>query len=135
MVGFSHRIQVRQILTKKKDVSDLLKSTISEVKSETGRIQLLMKLAEKYSVCLSSKDDGGNLGWIELSSDDPTRRNYEPVLKNHELENLIREGVKNLSLKRGEVNGPFSTKEGYHLIIISNEFGAELQSSFTGSSI
>lgn len=134
MVGFSHRIQVRQIVTEKKDVADLLKSTISEIKSETGRVQMLMKLAEKYSIC-PSKEDGGNLGWIELSSDDPRHKNYPPILKNQELEKFIREGVKNFSIKRGEVHGPLSTEEGYHLIIICNEFGAELSSSFTGSSI
>ena len=134
MVGFSHRIQVRQILTEKKDVAELLKSTISEINSETGRVQLLMKLAEKYSIC-PSKKDGGNLGWIELSSDDPRLRSYEPVLKNHELEKLIREGVRNMSIKRGKINGPLSTEEGYHLIIICNEFGADLSSSFTGSSL
>ena len=134
MVGFSHRIQVRQILTGKKDVADLLKSTISEIKSETGRVQLLMKLAEKYSIC-RSKNDGGNLGWIELSSDDPRMRKYDPVLKNHALESLIREGVRNLSIQRGKINGPFSTDEGYHIIIVCNEFGAELSNAFTGSSI
>lgn len=134
MVGFSHRIQVRQILTEKQDVAELLKSSINEVKSDAGRVQMVMSLAEKYSIC-PSKNDGGNLGWIELSSDDPRMRNYDPVLKNHELENLIRQGVRNFSLKRGKIGGPLKTDEGYHLVIISNEFGAELSGGFTGSSI
>jgi hypothetical protein len=134
MVGFSHRIQIRQILTEKEEVAELLKSTISEVKSDTARIQMVMSLAEKYSTC-PSKNDGGNLGWIELSSDDPRMRNYDPVLKNHELENQIREGVRNFSLKKGKIGGPLKTDEGYHLVIISNEFGAELSGGFTGSSI
>ena len=80
MVGFSHQIQVRHIVVEKKEVAELLKGTISEVKSATGRIQMLMRLAEKYSLC-SSKEDGGNLGWIELSSDDPRIKGIRPRIK------------------------------------------------------
>ncbi len=134
MVGFSHQIQVRHIVVKKKEVAELLKGTISEVKSTTGRTQMLMRLAEKYSLC-SSKEDGGNLGWIELSSDDPRIRGYEPVLKNVELEQIIREGVKNTTFNRGEVFGPVQTQEGFHLIMITNDFGSERASAFTGSSL
>ncbi|MFQ5445155.1 MAG: peptidylprolyl isomerase, partial [Nitrospinales bacterium] len=74
MVGYSYRIQVRQILVEKKEVAELLKETIREVKAHTKKVQTLMRLAEKYSIC-SSKEDGGNLGWIELSSDDPRGNN------------------------------------------------------------
>lgn len=134
MVGFSHRIQVRQILTEKKDVAELLKSTINEIKSGTGKVQMLMQLAEKYSIC-PSKEDGGNLGWVELSSDDPRMKDYPPVLKNHELEMLIREKIIQMDFPRGEVVGPLKTEEGYHLVIICNEFGGERSGEFTGSSI
>ena len=134
MVGFSHQIQVRHIVVEKKEVADLLKGTISEVKSATGRVQMLMRLAEKYSLC-SSKEDGGNLGWIELSSDDPRIRGYEPVLKNAELEQLIREGVKDMTLNRGEVFGPVQTQEGFHLMMITNDFGSDRATAFTGSSL
>jgi hypothetical protein len=134
MVGFSHQIQVRHIVVEKKEVAELLKETISEVKSATGRVQMLMRLAEKYSLC-SSKEDGGNLGWIELASDDPRIKGYKPVLKNAELEQIIREGVKEMTLNRGEVFGPVQTQEGFHLIIIANDFGAERASAFTGSSL
>jgi hypothetical protein len=134
MVGFSHQIQVRHIVVEKKEVAELLKGTIDEVKSATGRTQMLMRLAEKYSLC-SSKDDGGNLGWIELSSDDPRIRGYEPVLKNAELEQIIREGVKDMTLDRGKVFGPVRTQEGFHLIMITNDFGSERASAFTGSSL
>jgi hypothetical protein len=134
MVGFSHQIQVRHIVVEKKEVAELLKGTISEVKSATGRTQMLMRLAEKYSLC-SSKEDGGNLGWIELSSDDPRIRGYEPVLKNVELEQIIREGVKDTTLNRGEVFGPVQTQEGFHLIMITNDFGSERALAFTGSSL
>jgi hypothetical protein len=134
MVGFSHQIQVRHIVVEKKEVAELLKGTISEVKSATGRIQMLMRLAEKYSLC-PSKEDGGNLGWIELSSDDPRIKGYDPVLKNEELEQIIREGVKDMTLNRGEVFGPVQTKEGYHLVMITQEFGSERATAFTGSSL
>ena len=134
MVGFSHQIQIRHIVVEKKEVAELLKGTIDEVKSPTGRVQMLMRLAEKYSLC-SSKEDGGNLGWIELSSDDPRIRGYEPVLKNAELEQVIREGVKDMTFNPGEVFGPVQTQEGYHLIMIANDFGSERASAFTGSSL
>jgi hypothetical protein len=134
MVGFSHQIQIRHIVVEKKEVAELLKGTISEVKSATGRTQMLMRLAEKYSLC-STKEDGGNLGWIELSSDDPRIRGYEPVLKNVELEQIIREGVKDMTLNRGEVFGPVQTQEGFHLVMITNDFGSDRASAFTGSSL
>ena len=134
MVGFSHQIQIRHIVVEKKEVAELLKGTISEVKSATGRTQMLMRLAEKYSLC-STKEDGGNLGWIELSSDDPRIRGYEPVLKNVELEQIIREGVKDMTLNRGEVFGPVQTEEGFHLVMITNDFGSDRASAFTGSSL
>ena len=134
MVGFSHQIQVRHIVVDKKEVAELLKGTINEVKSATGRVQMLMRLAEKYSLC-SSKEDGGNLGWIELSSDDPRIKGYDPVLKNQELEQAVREGVKDLTLARGEAFGPVQTHEGFHLVMITQEFGSERSTAFTGSAL
>ena len=134
MVGFSHRIQIRHIVVDKMEVAELLKSTIDETKSSKGRIQLLMRLAEKYSLC-SSKEDGGNLGWIELSSDDPRIKEYEPKLKNAELEQIIRQGVKDMVLNRGEVLGPVQTQEGFHLVMVTNEFGSDRSTAFTGSAL
>jgi len=134
MVGFSHQIQVRHIVVEKQEVAELLKETINEIKAATGRIQMLMRLAEKYSLC-DSKEDGGNLGWIELSSDDPRIRGYEPVLKNADLEQIIREGVKDMTLNRGEVFGPVQTPEGFHLVMITNDFGSDRATAFTGSSL
>ena len=134
MVGFSHRIQVRHIVVDKKEVAELLKGTIDEVKSANGRSQMLMRLAEKYSLC-DSKEDGGNLGWIELGSDDPRIRKYNPVLKNAELEEIIRQGIKDMTLNRGELFGPVQTQEGFHLVLLTQEFGSERASAFTGSSL
>lgn len=134
MVGFSHQIQVRHIVVEKQEVAELLKGTITEIKAATGRVQMLMRLAEKYSLC-DSKEDGGNLGWIELSSDDPRIRGYEPVLKNADLEQIIREGVKDMTLNRGEVFGPVQTPEGFHLVMITNDFGSDRATAFTGSSL
>ncbi len=134
MVGFSYQIQVRHIVVDKKEVAELLKGTIDEVKTAAGRIQMLMRLAEKYSLC-SSKEDGGNLGWIELSSDDPRIKKYEPKLKNAELEQIIRQGVKDMVLNRGEVLGPVQTQEGFHLVMVTNEFGSDRSTAFTGSAL
>jgi hypothetical protein len=134
MVGFSHQIQVRHIVVEKQEIAELLKGTINEVKSAAGRTQMLMRLAEKYSLC-SSKEDGGNLGWIELSSDDPRIRGYDPVLKNAELEQIVREGVKDMTLNKGEVFGPVQTPEGFHLIMITQDFGSDRATAFTGSSL
>ena len=94
MVGLSHRIQVRHLVVDKPEVVELLKQTINEIESETGRVQMLMRLAEKYSVC-DTKSDGGNLGWIEMGSNDPRLRNYDPTLENHELEEIIRAAIQN----------------------------------------
>ena len=134
MVGFSYQIQVRHIVVDKKEVAELLKGTIDEVKTAAGRIQMLMRLAEKYSLC-SSKEDGGNLGWIELSSDDPRIKKYKPKLKNLELEQIIRQGVKDMVLNRGEVLGPVQTQEGFHLVMVTNEFGSDRSTAFTGSAL
>jgi len=134
MVGFSHRIQIRHIVVDKKEVAELLKSTIDDSKSSKGRIQMLMRLAEKYSSC-ASKEDGGNLGWVELSSDDPRKKSYEPVLKNHELEQIIRKAILDMKMDRGILFGPVETSEGHHLVIISNEFGSDRSTEFTGSSL
>ena len=134
MVGFSHQIQVRHIVVDKKEVAELLKGTIDEVKTANGRIQMLMRLAEKYSQC-DSKEDGGNLGWIELGSDDPRIKEYDPVLKNVELEKIIRQGIRDMTLNRGELFGPVQTQEGHHLVMMSNEFGSERTAAFTGSAL
>ncbi len=134
MVGFSHQVQVRHIVVDKKEVAELLKGTISEIKTSTGRIKMLMRLAEKYSLC-DSKEDGGNLGWVELSSDDPRIKGYDPVLKNAELEQVIRQGVKDMTCNRGEVFGPVQTQEGFHLVMVTQEFGSERSTAFTGSAL
>ena len=68
MAGATHQIQIRHILVDKKEVADLLKETIEGIPKEAARVQMLMKLAGKYSICSSSKDDGGSLGWLEAVS-------------------------------------------------------------------
>ncbi|QPJ61089.1 MAG: hypothetical protein G3M70_03970 [Candidatus Nitronauta litoralis] len=134
MVGLSYRIQIRHIVVDKPEVADLLKQTIDEVKGTTARIQMLMRLAEKYSLC-DSKSDGGNLGWVELGSNDPRLKDYDPVLENHELEKIIRTAILNHKIVKGRLFGPVETKQGHHLIMIANEFGAENATAFTGSSL
>ena len=65
MAGFSFQIQVRHIQVANKEIADLLVETIRGAKAGVAQVQLLMKLAGKYSNC-RSKDDGGNLGWVEV---------------------------------------------------------------------
>jgi parvulin-like peptidyl-prolyl isomerase len=82
MAGKSQQIQVRHILVDKKEIAELLKETLEAAKSDSGRIKMLMSLAQKYSQC-PSKDDGGNLGWVEVGWDAGDSRNprggYKPL--------------------------------------------------------
>ena len=65
MAGTSFQIQVRHIQVADARVAKLLLETIGEAKPGVAQVQLLMRLAGKYSGC-SSKNDGGNLGWVEM---------------------------------------------------------------------
>lgn len=124
MVGYSHRVQIRHVVVNREEIANLLRGVFDELKTHKSKVKNMMKLAEKYSLCIS-KNDGGNLGWLELTSDDPRKLNYAPVFKNHELEKVIREKIADGSMKKDEIFGPFKTEEGFHLAIISNSFGGD----------
>ena len=124
MAGATHQIQIRHILVEKKEVADLLKETIEGIPKETARVQMLMKLAGKYSICASSKDDGGSLGWLEVgwNKNDPRQpRGGFKTLSNEELNDFIMDGVADMSLNKGQVFGPVETYEGFHIAIICQE--------------
>ena len=124
MAGATHQIQIRHILLDKKEVADLLKETIESLPNETARVQMLMKLAGKYSICTSSKEDGGNLGWLEVgwNKKDPRQpRGGFKTLSNEELNDFIMKGVEEMSLNKGKVFGPIETYEGYHIGVICQE--------------
>ena len=124
MAGATHQIQIRHILLDKKEVADLLKETIESLPNETARIQMLKKLAGKYSICTSSQEDGGNLGWLEVgwNKNDPRQpRGGFKTLSNEELNDFIMKGVEEMSLNKGKVFGPIETYEGYHIGIICQE--------------
>lgn len=124
MAGASFQIQVRQILVDDKEVAELLKETINSAKSGTGRVKMLMSLAEKYSKC-KSKEDGGNLGWLEMGwniADPRVPRGGFKKLENLELYDIICEGLDKRTLDSKIANGPVKTHEGYHLFMIANEF-------------
>jgi hypothetical protein len=124
MAGAQHQIQIRHIIVDKKDVADLLKETIESIPGETGRIQMLMKLSEKYSICAASKEDGGSLGWLEVgwNKNDPRQpRGGFKLLANDELDDFIREGLEKMTLHKGRVFGPVQTYEGFHIGIICQE--------------
>jgi hypothetical protein len=124
MAGATHQIQVRQILVEKKEVADLLKETIDSISSGTGRIKMLMSLAEKYSICSASKEDGGNLGWLEVGwnkSDPRQPRGGFNRLNNDDLDDFMREGLEKRTLHKGRVFGPVESYEGFHVGIICQE--------------
>lgn len=124
MAGASFQIQIRHILVDDEEVVELLKETINSVKSGTGRVQMLMKLAGKYSKC-PSREDGGNLGWLEMgwnAADPRTPRGGFKKLENEELYDIISERLDKRTLSGKIANGPVKTHEGYHLFMIANEF-------------
>ena len=124
MAGATHQIQIRHILVDKIEVADLLKETIAGLPNETARVQMLMKLAGKYSICSVSKEDGGNLGWLEVGwnkSDPRQPRGGFKSLSNDELNDFIMQGVETMSLSKGNVFGPIETNEGFHIGIICQE--------------
>ena len=124
MAGATHQIQIRHILVEKKEVADLLRETIESIPGETGRIQMLMKLTEKYSICSVSKDDGGNLGWLEVGwnkSDPRQPRGGFTKLNYDDLDDFIRDGLEKMTLHKGRVFGPVESHEGFHIGIICQE--------------
>ena len=124
MAGFSFQIQVRHIQVANKEIADLLVETIGGAKAGVAQVQLLMKLAGKYSNC-RSKDDGGNLGWVEMgwNPEDPrSPRGGFKKLENEELHGVISQALKKNEIYQGTVYGPVQTKQGYHVLIIANEF-------------
>ncbi|MBT3515658.1 MAG: hypothetical protein HOB32_02110 [Nitrospina sp.] len=124
MAGSSFQIQVRHIQVADKKIADLLVETIKELKSGVAQVQLLMKLAEKYSNC-RSKNDGGNLGWVEMgwNPEDPrSPRGGFKKLQNEELHDIISSSLEKNEIHQGTIHGPVKTKDGYHALIIANEF-------------
>ena len=124
MAGFSFQIQVRHIQVANKEIADLLVETIRGAKAGAAQVQLLMKLAGKYSNC-RSKDDGGNLGWVEVgwNPEDPrSPRGGFKKLENEELHDIICHALTKKEVHQGIVYGPVQTKQGYHVLIIANEF-------------
>lgn len=124
MAGADHQIQIRQILVDKKEAADLLMETINTAKGDVPRVKMLMKLAEKYSRC-PSKSDGGNMGWIQVSIIEEDSRNprggYKGI-ENEEINKIIHKSVRNGTMIKGVPFGPVKTNEGYHILIIANEF-------------
>ena len=95
MAGASFQIQIRHIRVTKKEIADLLVETIGETKAGVPQVQLLMKLAGKYSDCFS-KGDGGNLGWVEMgwNPEDPRKpRGGFQKLANEELHDIISQAL------------------------------------------
>ena len=124
MAGATHQIQIRHVLVEKKDVAELLIETIDSIPKETARVQMLMSLAGKYSVCSNSKEDGGNLGWLEVGwnkSDPRQPRGGFKSLSNDELNDYILDGIEKMTLNKGRVFGPFMSYEGFHVGIICQE--------------
>ena len=97
---------------------------IESIPKEAGRVKMLMKLAGKYSICSASKEDGGNLGWLEVGwnkSDPRQPRGGFKALDNDDLDDFIREGLEKMTLHKGRVFGPVESYEGFHIGIICQE--------------
>ena len=127
MAGSSFQIQVRHIQVASKKVADLLAETSGEGKPGVAQVQLLMKLAKKYSNC-HSKNDDGNLGWVEMgwNPEDPrSPRGGFKKLENEELHDIICKALEKNEIHQGTVHGPVQTKQEYHDLIIDNEFQTE----------
>ena len=129
MVGQSHRVQIRHILAANEEIANMILEIIETAKTHVAKTRTLMNLAGKYSLC-DSKSDGGNLGWLEIASDDPRKIDYHPVFKNIELEQIVRESIFNKQLAKDKILGPVKTSEGYHIVIIANFFGEQLHETF-----
>jgi len=124
MAGTSFQIQVRHIQVADERVAKLLLETIGEAKPGAAQVQLLMRLAGKYSGC-SSKNDGGNLGWVEMGwnpKDPRSPRGGFKKLENVELHDIISDAIEKNEIYQGKVFGPAQTNLGYHVLIIANEF-------------
>ena len=124
MAGATHQIQLRHILVEKKEVADLLRETIESIPTEAARVKMLMKLAGKYSICSASKEDGGNLGWLEVGwnkSDPRQPRGGFKAMDNDDLDDFIREWLEKMTLHKGRVFGPVESYEGFHIGIICQE--------------
>ena len=71
------------------------------------------------------KDDGGNLGWVEVgwNPEDPrSPRGGFKKLENEELQDVVCHALQKKEVHQGIVYGPVQTKQGYHALIIANEF-------------
>ena len=124
MAGSSFQIQVRHIQVASKKVANLLAEAIREGKSGVAQVQLLMKLAKKYSNC-HSKNDDGNHGSVEMgwNPEDPrSPRGGFKKLENEELHDIVCKALEKNEIHQGTVHGPVQTKQGYHVLIIANEF-------------
>ena len=124
MAGATHQIQLRHILVEKKEVADLLRETIESIPAEAARVKMLMKLAGKYSICSASKEDGGNLGWLEVGwnkSDPRQPRGGFNRLNNDDLDDFMRDGLEKMTLHKVRVFGPVESYEGFHVGIICQE--------------
>ncbi|QPJ63973.1 MAG: hypothetical protein G3M78_00530 [Candidatus Nitrohelix vancouverensis] len=122
----SRKVQIRHIVVAKEDVANLLKETIEAVSGEVPRVKMLMRLAEKYSLC-KSKDEGGNLGWLDLNWEDFSPGSFSSpsqeyfTFDNHEFEAHLRAEGKRQALNKGVVYGPVETPQGRHIFMIAQE--------------
>lgn len=69
-----------------------------KIEAELKQGKPFAELAKEYSDDLGSKNQGGDLGWIEKGVTDPA---FESAL---------------FSMKKGEISAPVKTSEGYHII-------------------
>ena len=96
------RVHVRHILvrlqTSAEDEQKIVKK-LEHIREEALAGESFAELAKKYSEDETTKDEGGDLGWLPIE-----------MLQIEQFKNLA------YALKAGEISEPFKTPFGYHLV-------------------
>ncbi|MCD9020893.1 peptidylprolyl isomerase [Cohnella silvisoli] len=99
--SFHHPEQVRvsHILVKTKEKAE-------ELRKELGRGAVFAELAKQFSADVSTRENGGDLGFISAGQSDPA------------IEKAA------LGLKVGAYSEPVQTANGYHLVLVTDKLSA-----------
>ncbi len=107
----AERIKIRHILISLQGSESLQDQGKAQANLEDYRKQILSKkstfqeLAKKYSQDGSSKDRGGDLGWLTRNTMGDDLKDFETAI---------------FKLKKGELSEPIKSKFGYHLVFVED---------------
>lgn len=108
------RINVRHILVRLETSSgdeSLIVNKLNELKERALSGEPFNELAKNYSEDETTKDEGGDLGWLPIE-----------MLQIEQFRNLA------FALKEGEISEPFQTPFGYHLVRMEEKRAARKMS-------